>query len=168
MINEQQQTNAQDAVISDGRPPLTNQQVKSGASWFYWIAGLSIINTLIANFGGEMTFIVGLGITQFVDGLFMAIFGDAVGMARTIGMAVMVAFDLFFAGLFIFFGVKAAQGKRWAFLVGMFLYTLDSFIYFMVQDWFGFGFHVFALVMMFIGFRAIGKEMPQPQPTNLV
>lgn len=166
MVNEQQQMNAQGAPMSDGRPPLTNQRVKSGASWFYWIAGLSIVNTLIANFGGEMSFIVGLGITQVIDALFMGIFGEAVGMVRTIGLGVMIAFDLFFAGLFIFFGVRASQGKRWAFLVGMFLYTLDSLVYFMVQDWFGFGFHVFALVMIFIGFRAIGKEMPQPQPTN--
>src|SRR5262245_15022806 len=39
------------------------QQFNSSSSWFFWIAGLSVINSLIAVFGGDRRFIFGLGIT---------------------------------------------------------------------------------------------------------
>ena len=39
----------------------------SGANWFFWIAGLSLVNSLIILFSGEWSFIVGLGATQ-IDG----------------------------------------------------------------------------------------------------
>src|SRR5688572_28411552 len=42
-------------------------RLKSGASWFYWIAGLSIINSIAALSGAGWGFIVGLGVTQIVD-----------------------------------------------------------------------------------------------------
>ena len=42
-------------------------QFKSGADWFFWIAGLSIINSIILLAGGQWSFIVGLGITQIID-----------------------------------------------------------------------------------------------------
>src|SRR5947199_3821400 len=45
------------------------QLVKGGASWFLWIAGLSVVNSIVGLAGGGVHFIVGLGITQFVDGL---------------------------------------------------------------------------------------------------
>lgn len=44
--------------------------IKGGANWFYWIAGLSIINTLIIFFNGDVNFIVGLGLTQIIDAIF--------------------------------------------------------------------------------------------------
>ncbi|MBI4332353.1 MAG: hypothetical protein HY673_13855 [Chloroflexi bacterium] len=40
---------------------------KGGASWFYWIAGLSMLNTLFVIIGAGWTFFIGLGITQVVD-----------------------------------------------------------------------------------------------------
>jgi len=43
------------------------QQLKGGASWFVWIAALSVINSVILLSGGTWSFIFGLGITQIVD-----------------------------------------------------------------------------------------------------
>src|ERR1700740_1421511 len=43
------------------------QMVKGGASWFLWIAGLSIVNSIIGMAGGGGDFIVGLGVTQVGD-----------------------------------------------------------------------------------------------------
>ena len=40
--------------------PETLAQLKSGANWFYWIAGLSLINSAIFVFGGNVNFIAGL------------------------------------------------------------------------------------------------------------
>ena len=43
--------------------------VSGGASWFYWIAGLSLVNSAIVLFGGQWNFIVGLGVTQIIDAI---------------------------------------------------------------------------------------------------
>src|SRR5207245_2159091 len=45
------------------------QVVKSGANWFVWIAGLSVVNSIVGMSGGHLHFIFGLGITQIVDAL---------------------------------------------------------------------------------------------------
>src|SRR5579864_37374 len=37
------------------------------ANWFYWIAGLSVINSIITMTGGHMRFIFGLGATSILD-----------------------------------------------------------------------------------------------------
>lgn len=44
-------------------------QRNAGAGWFTAIAAFSIINLLILAFGGGVNFLVGLGITQFIDAL---------------------------------------------------------------------------------------------------
>lgn len=41
--------------------------LKSGANWFYWIAGLTLVNTIAAMSGSTWRFILGLAITQIVD-----------------------------------------------------------------------------------------------------
>jgi hypothetical protein len=45
------------------------QRHKSGANWFYWIAGLSLATSLIALGGGSWGFLISLGTTQVIDGL---------------------------------------------------------------------------------------------------
>src|SRR5574340_77246 len=52
------------------RPDLMARHL-NGANWFYWIAGLSVVNSVIVLFGGAWYFLVGLGATQFVDGFMM-------------------------------------------------------------------------------------------------
>src|SRR5690349_21130602 len=44
-----------------------------GANWFYWIAGLSLVNSAIFAFGGQVSFILGLSYTQVID-----VFSDAI------------------------------------------------------------------------------------------
>src|ERR1044071_6443875 len=43
---------------------VLEKQLKGGGSWFYWIAGLSLVNSVLALSGSETRFILGLGITQ--------------------------------------------------------------------------------------------------------
>jgi hypothetical protein len=121
-------------------------QMRSGGSWFYWVAGLSLINTISALTGSDWRFILGLGITQVVDGF-------ASEMAAG-GKMVALVIDLLAAGLFIGFGVFANKGHAWAFIVGMVLFALDGFIFLLVKDWIGVAFHVFVLYCLFRGFTA--------------
>ena len=116
-------------------------RMKSGGSWFYWIAGLSLINTISALTGAGWGFIVGLGITQIVDEMSGA---KAAGLVANIVIA----------GLFILFGVFANKGQLWAFIVGMLVYAIDGVIFAMVGHWLAAAFHAFVLFCLFNGFRA--------------
>jgi hypothetical protein len=40
---------------------------KACASWFLWVAGLSMVNSVLAASGAELHFLFGLGITSIVD-----------------------------------------------------------------------------------------------------
>ena len=48
--------------------PIAQAIVIRGAKWFYWIVGLSIVNSLLAMGGAPIRFVFGLGLTQFVPG----------------------------------------------------------------------------------------------------
>ena len=48
---------------------ILHQKFRNGVSWFYWIAGLSIVNSLMIMVA-DRAFIFGLGITQITDAVF--------------------------------------------------------------------------------------------------
>ena len=127
------------AALSIDRQQLI-ARVKSGGSWFYWIAALSLVNSIAAFIGSGWGFIVGLGITQLVD--------------HVAGGPVALAVNILIAGIFVMFGVFANKGHLWAFIVGMLVYALDGAIFAYVRDWLAAGFHVFVLFCLFNGFRA--------------
>jgi len=126
--------------------PVTIAQLKSGASWFYWIAGMSLINSIAAASGSDWRFIVGLGATQIFDAV-GAGFGGA-------GKIVTLALDLLVVGLLVLFGIFGNKRHLWAFIVGMGLFALDTLVFLFVQDWIGVAFHVFVLFCLFRGFAA--------------
>ncbi|MBN1473282.1 MAG: hypothetical protein JW914_01575 [Syntrophaceae bacterium] len=126
---------------------------KGGASWFFWIAGLSLINSVILLAGGQWSFIVGLGITQIIDSVGLA----ASGEAGNVGKIVAFIFDLMAAGVFVLFGVLARRGYGGAFIVGMIVYALDGLLFLLVKDLLSIGFHVFALFFIYGGYSAYKK-----------
>jgi hypothetical protein len=127
--------------------PVLEKQLRGGGSWFYWIAGLSLVNSVMALSGSGTRFVLGLGVTQIFDGL-------AQGFGSGAGLAVAVVLDLLAAAVFVFFGVFANKRHTWSFIVGMALYALDGLIYLIGPDWLGVGFHAFVLFCLFRGFKA--------------
>lgn len=140
------------------------RQVKSGASNYYWIAALSVINSLGALFDAGINFVIGLGFTQLVDGIAWGIaesIPDSATLIRALGIITSVGISI----LFVVFGYFAIKGHRWAFIVGMILYALDGFLLLAFQDWFGFGFHLFLLWGLFSGLKAL-KKLQSLLPKN--
>jgi len=142
------------AVASGQAAPATKDpaalaHVRSGGSWFYWVAGLSLINTISAFSGSTWRFIIGLGITQVFDEFGSHLQGG--------GKIVALLLDLIAAGVFVLVGVFATKAHKWAFIVGMVLFALDGLIFLLVQDWLGVGFHAFVLFCLFRGFSACRK-----------
>ena len=122
------------------------RRAKMGANWFYWIAGLSLVNAVgtVLNIGLVLAF--GLGITLVFD----AVGQDAGG---TIQIAALVG-DVVAAGIFVLFGYLANQRQTWAFVVGMVLYALDAVLLLVLRSWLGAAVHAYALYVMFNGLRA--------------
>lgn len=123
------------------------QSLKGGAGWFYAIAGLSFLNSVIALFRGTLSFIFGLGITQLVDGA-----GGAFGR---VGSVFALFVNFFIVLIFVAMGYFAGKSKRWAFIAGMILYGIDGLIFLLVSDFVGFGFHIFAIFSIWSGYKAI-------------
>jgi hypothetical protein len=148
--NTSQQINLYDVV------KLENQ-LKGGANWFYWIAGLSLVNSLVILFGGSLNFIVGLGITQVVDGIIAGIVLEVPSSMSTIVQVVGFVIVVTIAGVFVLFGFLGRKRYQWALIVGMVLYTLDGLIFLFVGDILSLGFHAFALFGVWGGLRALKK-----------
>lgn len=123
--------------------------LQSSARWFYWITGLSLINTIIIFSGGGVSFIVGLGITQIIDGIVF----EASSTAKFIALFINVSIS----GMFAIFGYFALKQEKWAFIVGMVLYFLDGLIFLLVSDWLSIGFHAFVLFSLFAGVKSLTK-----------
>ncbi|MGA2630691.1 MAG: hypothetical protein ABSG54_10810 [Terriglobia bacterium] len=123
----------------------TAKRIQVGANWFFWIAGLSLVNSVIALAGGGTRFVLGLGITQVVD---------AIAQQANMGKGVPLVVDLVAAGIFVPFGLQARKRQNWAFLVGMILYALDGLLFVLVKDILGIGFHLFALFFIYKGMKA--------------
>ena len=99
--------------------------MKSGANWFYWIAGLSVVNTIIYISGADWSFLAGLGLTQLADGFVdVAIENGAPSMLK----AVAIAFDFVFIGMFAFFGYYAGKRSSAVFIIGIVIYVLDGLL----------------------------------------
>lgn len=129
----------------------TISQAKGGASWFYWIAALSIINSLIFLYGANWSFFAGLGITQLID-----VIVDQISRGGDWSVIKIIAFvvNLVIAGIFFLCGLWAGKFQTWAFIVGMVLYFLDGILLLVIGAYFPAGFHAFALFMIFRGLIA--------------
>jgi hypothetical protein len=149
---------SQTAQILVARSMLAlENQFKSGINQFYWIAGLSLVNTGIYLTGGSMTFVIGLGITQVIDAITKSIANEIGSGAGTIITLVGLFLDLIVAGLFILFGVLGRKRFGKVIISGIVLYAMDGLIFLLAGDWPGLFFHVFMLFGLGKGYRALNK-----------
>ena len=125
---------------------VSNARMKAGAKWFYWIAGLSLINSLVVVTGGNFHFVIGLGVTSVVDAMAKQIGG--------LGSVLDFVINGFIAGVVGVFGYFAVKGQKWAFLVGMGLYALDALLCFGARDFLSAGFHAYALFAIYRGYKS--------------
>ncbi|MCU0242226.1 MAG: hypothetical protein MUF51_07365 [Vicinamibacteria bacterium] len=133
------------------------QAFHNGANWFYWIAGLSIVNTVIQMLGSDWSFIVGLGITQLVDGIAREAGKGVTGGTSAVLHVVAIVFDFFAIGFFALMGFLANKRHSWAFIVGMIFYALDGLLFLLLQSWLSIAFHIFALIGIWGGFANMRK-----------
>jgi hypothetical protein len=107
--------------------------VVSGARWFWWIAGLSLVNVACDIAHADISFVMGLAFTQLAHAMFHA----------NLGIAFVV--DAFFIGGFYLLGRQAQRGQMWAFLLGIVVYVCDALVYVKFESWMPVAFHALAL-----------------------
>jgi len=126
-----------------------------GADWFFWIAALSAINSIVYLTGGSTFFVAGLGTTQLIDAFASVMMEGEISSMVSFFTVLNIILDLAVIVLFVVFGIFARKAHRWAFIVGMVLYVLDTLILVWAVDWFSILFHAWALFGLFTGYRAI-------------
>jgi hypothetical protein len=131
-----------------------HQTYKSGANWFYWVAGLTLITSIITIGGGDWRFLISLGTTQIIDA-FAVVLSEQLGGAT---MAIALVLDIFITALFVFFGVMAGKKMLWIYMLGTVLFGFDGLISLMIGDWIGVLAHGFVLFFMIRGYMA-GRDM---------
>jgi hypothetical protein len=122
-------------------------QLKNSAGWFFAIAGLSLVNSILLMTGARWHFFFGLGITDVVE-----------EVARNLGSAGQVAalvVNVFIATILVLFGVFARKGQKWAFIVGMVAYAIDGLLFLLARDFLGLIVHGYALYAIYRGIKAI-------------
>ena len=157
------------AEPADGPLPRASQlesQLHTGANWFYWIAVLSIINSVIIAGGADWGFVVGLGVTQVVDGVAALIANDVGGGAATVLTVIALTISVGIAGMVALMGYLANRRHTWAFVVGMVCYGFDALLFLLVREWGGVIFHGFALFGLYAGYaaaRQLNQMPPEPE-----
>jgi hypothetical protein len=126
---------------------------RRGANWFYWVAALSLVNTAMAMSDADRRFVIGLGITQIVDGVAREI-GKQRPEAASVAHGIAIGFDCFVALVVCLFGWLSKKRFVWIFALGMVLYLLDGLIFLLVQEWVGVALHAYILFSMWKGISA--------------
>jgi hypothetical protein len=125
------------------------------AQWFLIIAGFSLINSVMVYLGAEVNFVVGLGVTMFVDALLLATQGDLAGIAQMVFQTIGIGFNVGVLGIFYLIWKKSKQGGHLAYIIGTVLYLLDGLLFLLIGDWVGIAFHVFFLFFIVTGYAFI-------------
>lgn len=124
------------------------KQHHNGANWFYWIAGLSALSSILILFGSSFISAITLGSAEF-----LAAIGKEI---PEMSVAAVIACVLIL-GVFALLGYLSNKGCRGAYIVGIILFVLDTLLLLWVQDFFGIAFHALALYYMIVGAVALFK-----------
>ena len=130
-----------------------------GANWFFWVGGLSLVNSAIILSGGNTFFVIGLGVTLLADFVANGFAQQKPDIAMVV-KGVAFGFDVFVALVVALFGWLSRKRIIPVFAIGMVLYLLDGLIFLLFQDWLSIAFHAFALFGMWKGigaYRNLGR-----------
>jgi GYF domain 2 len=122
--------------------PELEARIRSGASWFYWVAALSVINSILLMTNVGFGFAVGLGLTTITDVAFASMPVAA------------LAISVVCSGVIAVFGWFSIKRHAWAFIVGLLVLLLDTGLCVLIKSWISVAFHAWAVVSIFMAFRA--------------
>ena len=128
---------------------------RSGSRWFFWIAGLSMLNSIVFRMEGSITFLGSLGVTQIIDIMSRIYVEEGILENANMVSGFSMLVILFFSGLYVIFGLLTRKKIKWAFFVGTILYVIDGLILVLIQDYINAAFHGYILFSLIRGWKAI-------------
>lgn len=123
---------------------VAEKQTQVGGDWFFWVAGLSVVNAVLLLIRAPFGFFFSLGVSGYA-----ARMGG--GLSGYLLVTVVASAIIALCGLF------ARRGARWAFLAGMGLYALDALVCLSMREYLEIAAHAYALFRIFQGFQAAGQ-----------
>ena len=123
---------------------IAQKQTQQGGDWFFWVAGLSVVNAVLLLAHAPFGFFFSLGAAGFAA-------RTGGGLPTYLAVVVVASAVIGLCGLF------ARSGARWAFLVGMGLYALDAIVCLSMGKYLEIAAHAYALFRIFQGFQAAGQ-----------
>lgn len=147
------------ATITIGNKPLPPEKVielaTNSANWFRTIGLFSVINAVLVALNAQIVFVVGLGATMVVDGAMVAMRAQGTGVALLVMTVVGYAIDVLILGSVFLVWHLARKGMVWAYVTGAILYSLDTVIMVVGQDWVAVAFHCFFMFCIWAGLPSI-------------
>ncbi len=126
------------------------RQHRNGSGWFFWIAGLSLVNIIMAIINGSWGFVFGLGTAEIIYYISRELSYELGNLVLTAG----IALSLLIIGVFAILGLWSRKGKGWCFVLGFILYSLDTLLLAFLGDYMGALFHLYPLYCIFKGLQA--------------
>ena len=136
--------------------------IKSSANWFWWVAGLSIANSIATMLELKYGMLLGLGLGQFIDAMFYYDLEGNFQDPSVVAKVVHLFLTACVAGVFVILGFFARRRSLAAFVIGMVLYALDALLFVLLGDWVAVGFHAFVLLMLWGGLSLLRALRAQP------
>ena len=130
------------------------KKISRGSSWFYWIAGLSLVSSIFVLCGANWFFVAGLATTHLID---LVMRGIAEGGPGPILKVVAFVIDFSVAALFVTLGIFSRKRQNWAFIVGIVLYGCDTLLTLIFQIWLGLFWHGWALFSLCVALKAANR-----------
>lgn len=112
------------------------RQLNSGATWINTIAAFSLINCVLLLIGAKIRFIIGLGITDIIA---------YISTMEPGFLVFAIIINILISALYLLFGYYAKRKHAWAFITTIVLYSIDSLLILLLQDWISLVFHGVAI-----------------------
>ncbi len=157
MENPQQPSPFPQSQPINPQPPKKNSFSSDGPGVFYYIAGISLLNSVLIIF--KVGFYGSLAITTLISGIGLVIAESVNGgtMASFIINAIAFLINAVIAGIVAGFGYISGKGHAWAYVVGMIAYTVDALIMLWLGDWIEVLVHLYVLYLLWKGWSALRK-----------
>jgi len=116
-------------VKSSEQQKITPEQIRTVyfeaiGNQFYWIAGLSIINSVLLVLNIGIYFPVGITVNYIVEELAWGIFGAG----DLLYLVITLLFSIFTSGIFGFLASQIIKNKNTAFWIAISFYVIDALI----------------------------------------
>jgi hypothetical protein len=135
------------APIAVAKLPFLTR-ISTGPACFYWIAALTVLNSIVVISGRSLRFAIGLGITAGID-----LKAKELGSPGAV-LDLLISGTI--AGIFVVLGNLAGKRIRWAFLAGIALYGFDGLVCLGASDILGAALHAYTIF-------AISRGLAKPQ-----